>query len=119
VILYDSRFDSRDGKPVILRQVLNEIQSTIYLFCDEVRSVSAIMEKLAETQKTPSERSVRALLARFVEQGLMFNEGDRFLSLAVRKQPQRAYALSRPKERWEKKSTSHSITGIETPPYTR
>jgi hypothetical protein len=79
------------------------------IFCDEVRSVSAIMEKLAQArEKTPSERSVR-----FVEQGLMFSEGDRFLSLAVRKQPQRAYAFSRPKERWEKKSTGHSITGIE------
>jgi hypothetical protein len=74
------------------------------------------MEKLAETrEKTPSERSVRALLARFVEQGLMFSEGDRFLSLAVRKQPQRAYAFSRPKERWEKKPTSHSIASVETP----
>ncbi|HEY2914368.1 MAG TPA: hypothetical protein VGK21_13480 [Candidatus Angelobacter sp.] len=95
---------------------MNEVQSAIYLFCDEVRSVSAIMEKLAETrEKTPSERSVRALLARFVEQGLMFSEGDRFLSLAVRKQPQRAYAFSRPKERWEKKPTSHSIASVETP----
>src|SRR5581483_204770 len=120
VILYDSRFDRRDGKPVVWRQVLNEIQSTIYLFCDEVRSVSAIMEKLGETQeKAPSERSVRALLAKFVEQGLMFSEGDRFLSLAVRKQPQRAYVLSRPKEQLKKKSTRHSIASIETPVYAR
>jgi hypothetical protein len=119
VVLHDSRFDNSDGKPVVRRQVLNEIQSTIYLFCDEVRSVSAIMEKLAETQeKAPGEQSVRGLLAQFVEQGFMFGEGERFLSLAVRKQPQRAYVLGRPKDRWEKKPTTiHEMTSIETPAF--
>jgi ribosomal peptide maturation radical SAM protein 1 len=116
LILYDNRSDSVNGERVTRRQILNELQSVIYLFCDEVRSVGTIMEKLSETQpRVPDEQSVRLLLAQFVEQGLMFGEGDRFLSLAVRKQPQRAYGLGRPKERLERKFIGHGITNLETP----
>ena len=61
--------------------VLDEIQSRIYLFCDGIRSFSSIQQML-ENGLAPEE--TRALLEEFVENGLMFREDDRYLSLAVR-----------------------------------
>ena len=61
--------------------VLDDIQSRVYLFCDAHRPFVAIQEMLGN-ELAPEE--TKALLDEFVENGLMFREGDRYLSLAVR-----------------------------------
>ena len=75
------------------RLALNEVQSRIYLYCDENRSFSAIRKKLlAEFQSPITEEQTQRLLDQFVERGLMFREGNRYLSLAVRKSSARNHA---------------------------
>jgi hypothetical protein len=67
------------------RMNLNALQSKIYLFCDENRSFSAIQNMLLSQSSSLTEEQTRKLLEQFVEQGLMYREADRYLSLAVRK----------------------------------
>ena len=79
--LHDNR-PLQDGASLQARKiVLNEIQSRVYLFCDGIQSIRSI-QQMPENNLTPDE--TQALLDQFVENGLMFREGDRYLSLAVR-----------------------------------
>jgi ribosomal peptide maturation radical SAM protein 1 len=89
--LYDNR-PLRDGIGSRLRRTtLNDLQSRIYLFCDENRSFQAIRKMLLSmAEAPPSEEQTRHLLDQFVAQGFMFREADRYLSLAVRRNPKRA-----------------------------
>lgn len=65
---------------------LNEKQSKVYLFCDEIRSFGAIQQMLRENfENAPDEERTKIMLDQFVERGLMYREGDRYLSLAIRK----------------------------------
>jgi ribosomal peptide maturation radical SAM protein 1 len=88
--IYDNR-PWRDGADLRMRRLtLNELQSRVYLFCDENHSFSAIRKMLlADFRSPPNEVQTEKLLDQFVEQGLMLREGDRYLSLAVRKAPPR------------------------------
>jgi ribosomal peptide maturation radical SAM protein 1 len=61
--------------------VLDDLQSRIYFFCDGIRPLRSIQELVADVM-TPDD--TEGLLAQFVDNGLMFREGDRYLSLAVR-----------------------------------
>jgi ribosomal peptide maturation radical SAM protein 1 len=61
--------------------VLDETQSRVYLFCDAIRSFPGIQQMLEGSLAQPE---TQELLDAFVENGLMFREGDRYLSLAVR-----------------------------------
>ena len=81
VTLHDNRPLKRKAKIQGRKIVLDEIQSRIYLFCDGNRSFRSIQQML-ENSLAPEE--TRALLEEFVENGLMFREDDRYLSLAVR-----------------------------------
>lgn len=84
--LHDNR-PLQPGADVKVRILnLNEKQAKVYLFCDEIRSFSAIQQMLNENfENAPSEDRTRIMLEQFVDRGLMFREGDRYLSLAVRK----------------------------------
>lgn len=83
--IYDNRPRRPGAEPVMRLLNLNALQAKIYLFCDENRSFKAIREMLAAQSSPPTEEQTRKLLEQFVEQGLMFREADRYLSLAVRK----------------------------------
>lgn len=81
VTLHDNR-PLQSGAEIQGRKiVLDEIQSRIYLFCDGIRSFGSI-QQMPENSLAQEETS--ALLEEFVENGLMFREDDRYLSLAVR-----------------------------------
>ena len=80
------------GAELRLRRLnLNEIQSAVYLFCDENHSFKAIQQMLNERYpgSSPAAEQTRIMLDQFVERGLMFREGDRYLSLAVRKRSEK------------------------------
>jgi ribosomal peptide maturation radical SAM protein 1 len=84
--LYDSRPLGGQARPTLRRYTLDDVQSRIFLFCDENRSFNAIQQMLMTEVKTPPvEQDTRKLLDRFVAKGFMFREGDRYLSLATRK----------------------------------
>lgn len=68
------------------RVKLNEIQSSIYVFCDQIQSFITIQRMLNKSFKTPpTEEQTKAMLDRLVSHGLMFREAERYLSLAVRR----------------------------------
>ncbi|MBV9761938.1 MAG: RiPP maturation radical SAM C-methyltransferase [Acidobacteriaceae bacterium] len=88
LILHDSRPEQPGAEPRLRRLKLNEIQSEIYLYCDQGRALSSICAMLS--QRFPGampESQIEGLLNEFVERRLMYREGNRFLSLAVRKHP--------------------------------
>jgi len=65
---------------------LNERLSAIFLFCDENHSFQSILAMMqARFGNDVTEAMVRKWLDELVNQWLMFREGDRYLSLAVRK----------------------------------
>lgn len=86
LVIHDNRPRMLNG-PTEARQLnLNEPYSSIYLFCDENRSLRAVHEMLKKVMGgNLSEDTVRTWLNQLVAQDLMFSEGDRYLSLAVRK----------------------------------
>jgi ribosomal peptide maturation radical SAM protein 1 len=80
------------GAELRLRRLnLNEIQSVVYLFCDENRSFNAIQQMLNDRYhgSPPTVEQTRIMLDQFVERALMFREGDRYLSLAVRRRSEK------------------------------
>lgn len=65
---------------------LNERQSALFLFCDENRSFQSIVTMMqARFGVGTSVGMVRQWLDDLVHQWLMFREGDRYLTVAVRK----------------------------------
>lgn len=86
LVVHDNRPRMLNG-PTEARQLnLNEPYSSIYLFCDENRSLRAVHDMMKKTMgDSLSEDTVRTWLNQLVAQDLMFKEGDRYLSLAVRK----------------------------------
>lgn len=83
--LYDSRPLKPADEITIRKRNLNEFQSKLYLFCDEIRSFNAIQAMLDSCGEPAGEEKIRAVLEQFVDHGLIYREGDRYLSLAVRK----------------------------------
>ena len=68
------------------RTRLDGASADLYLFCDEIRSRSAIGEMLRRKYSQPiSESSLEHILEKLVAAGFMHREGERFLSLATRK----------------------------------
>lgn len=84
--LYDNRPLAGEAQPTLRRFNLDEVQSKVYLFCDQHRSFKSIHRMLsAELDSPPAEEAVRHLLDQFVGRGFMYREGDRYLSLATRR----------------------------------
>lgn len=86
VRIHDNRPKMQNGPVEPRRMYLDEPYASLYLYCDEHRSLRAIHDmqkkKLGDSL---SENTVRTWLDQLVSQELMFKEGDRYLSLAVRK----------------------------------
>jgi len=74
-----------------LRRIhLNAQLRALYLLCDENHSFQVIFEKLRlQLGSNLTEKHVRKWLDDLVAQKLMYCEGDRYLSLAVRRKPGR------------------------------
>jgi ribosomal peptide maturation radical SAM protein 1 len=84
--IYDNRPLSADGPARCRRIVLSEHASALYLFCDENRSLGSILSMMAEKFAGAAlDQNVMLWLDQLVRQGLIMREGDRYLSLAVRK----------------------------------
>jgi ribosomal peptide maturation radical SAM protein 1 len=79
--LHDNRPLQDGGELQARKIVLDEIQSRVYLFCDGIQSLRSIQQLL---EKSLAPDDTQALLDQFVANGLMFREGDRYLSLASR-----------------------------------
>jgi ribosomal peptide maturation radical SAM protein 1 len=91
-------FDNRPLQPaseIATRRIrLNEIQSDIYMFCDRIQSSVSIQQMLNDKYKTaPTAEQTQTILDNFVQHGLMFREGDRYLALAVRRKKQQIREL--------------------------
>jgi ribosomal peptide maturation radical SAM protein 1 len=86
--IFDNRSRRPDGniEPGPPRQIhLGERLSAIYLFCDAHHSLTAITEMLHQKfGDHVNADQTRTSLDGLVAQGLMYQEGDRYLSLAVR-----------------------------------
>lgn len=92
--VYDSRPLQPGARIAVRKRNLSEIQSRIYVYCDEIRSFKSIHALLSSSAGDPvPESRARLLLDQFVASGLIFREGDRYLSLAVRKNG-RAFSTS-------------------------
>ena len=87
---FSTLFDNRPlkgGKELVPRRIkLNEIQSSIFTLCDQIQSIKTIQQMLEKRfESPPSLQQTEAMLNKFVDQGLIFREADRYLSLAVRR----------------------------------
>jgi ribosomal peptide maturation radical SAM protein 1 len=92
IVIYDSRPLNAAAGRTMQRATLTGVKAQIYSFCEEIRSYSAIVRQLlGETPSDEAQRRLRHLLDDFVELGFMATEQDRYLSLAVRKNPTRKY----------------------------
>jgi ribosomal peptide maturation radical SAM protein 1 len=88
LVIHDNRPQLTDGSLKPRQHTLSGKVAEIYLFCDEHRSFQAIHKMLGRVDGQPEdERQLRAWLDHLVSSRLMFREGDRYLSLAVRKRP--------------------------------
>lgn len=86
VVIHDNRPRVSNGRCEPRRLRLDEPYASIYLFCDEHRSLRTIHEMLKkQCAGDLSDAALKECLERLVSLDLMFNEGDRYLSLAVRK----------------------------------
>jgi ribosomal peptide maturation radical SAM protein 1 len=71
------------------RTTLNSLQSKAYLFCDQHRSFRAIHEMLTKEERPDlAPEDTRTMLQQLVEAGLVFQEEDHYLALAVHKRSQ-------------------------------
>jgi ribosomal peptide maturation radical SAM protein 1 len=86
VVIHDNRPRIPDASLKPRQQTLTGTAADLYLFCDQNRSRSAIHEMLKQRHdQCESEGRVQQYLDHMVASGMMFREGDRYLSLAVRK----------------------------------
>ena len=89
VRLYDNR-PLENALAPLRRILLKGAQAAIYLFCDDHKSLDSIVSMLKNTgYDHASQESVALALSRMVEAGLMYEEENRYLSLAVRKERSR------------------------------
>jgi ribosomal peptide maturation radical SAM protein 1 len=86
LVIHDNRPRLNGSSQTPYQQTLTGKVADIYLFCDEHRSFRSIQKLLSDKYGKPEdEQRVRAWLDHLVSSRLMFREGDRYLSLAVRK----------------------------------
>lgn len=86
VIIHDNRPNPPDPALKPRQLTLAGNAAEIYLYCDEHRSFRAIQKMLEQAHGAPQpENKTCEWLEHLVSSGVMFQEGDRYLSLAVRK----------------------------------
>ncbi len=87
--IYDNRPLTPESNTAARRTTLRGLAAQAYLFCDEHRSFKAIQEMLCkESRNELDPEQIRAMLQQLVSARLMFEEDDRYLSLAVHKKSQ-------------------------------
>lgn len=87
--IYDNRPLAPQSGATARKTTLRGLAAHVYLFCDEHRSFKAIREMLDNQNGTAIDPEVmRAMLHQLVSAKLMFEEGDRYLSLAVHRKSQ-------------------------------
>ncbi len=91
--------DRRDGYQTV---VLEPLWREIYLYCMEVRSETKIMERFCG--RVSKEKLVNEILNGLVSEGLMFQEGSQYLSLAVAWRPDVAIRRIRAQQQEEEAS---------------
>jgi ribosomal peptide maturation radical SAM protein 1 len=75
------------------KTILAGIESQVYLLCDSIKSFREINDFVkARTNPGWSDEQVKALLDRFIQQKLIFEEKGRYLALATAARPKRASA---------------------------
>lgn len=88
VTIMDNRPRVAGGAAATRKVTLDARLGAVYLFCDESRPFQAICAMVAGRFEGPlRENELRASLDHLVFQGLMLREGERYLSLAVRRRP--------------------------------
>jgi ribosomal peptide maturation radical SAM protein 1 len=105
LVLYDNRPLRRGESPSVRRTILRGLSAELYLMCEEPRSLGAIAANIKHAQhNAPTTKdTLSRLLSTFVRERLMYQEGDRFLSLAVRKRRKitKGFSPSEPKSLFE------------------
>jgi ribosomal peptide maturation radical SAM protein 1 len=99
IILHDNRRLSedapQDNSNLTRHSTIPEPGASIYLFCDQHRSLSAICKMVNEKfARRYSAKLVERLLEKLVGRQFMFEEGGKFLALAVRTTAREASRLS-------------------------
>ncbi|ASJ53646.1 hypothetical protein BP422_08790 [Brevibacillus formosus] len=75
-----------DLRPIRLENhmlVLTGLEKAIFQFCDSIHSYKGICEYLEKNQISHTQKDVKDILNRFVQQKWMLTESDMYLSLAV------------------------------------
>jgi ribosomal peptide maturation radical SAM protein 1 len=86
VIIHDNRPRPPDPAPKPRQLTLLDKVAEIYLYCGQHRSFRAIHSMVEHQHGAPQpENKTREWLEHLVSCGVMFQEGDRYLALAVRK----------------------------------
>lgn len=67
---------------ITLRHKLKGLSRAIYLFCEEIRTVTEVTQQFTETK----ESALLAFIHQLCQKRLMYRENDRILSLAVHRQ---------------------------------
>jgi ribosomal peptide maturation radical SAM protein 1 len=81
---FDVIQDRRTGRDQVDYR-LGNVESRIYAACDDGAGVKSVRERLGSL--APPSDQILAFLTELVDAGLVFREGDRFLSLAVETRP--------------------------------
>jgi len=73
-----------DADSAVRKTILRELKAELYEFCDSNQTFTKIYEHAKHLHGTAvAESEVRSALQDFVRTGLMYSEGDRYLSLAL------------------------------------
>jgi ribosomal peptide maturation radical SAM protein 1 len=84
--IWDNRLRIKDAQLSVRGLCLRDHLAALYLYCDENRSFRAVVKFMRERfGESITEKQVQDWLDQLVFQWLMFREGDRYLSLAVRR----------------------------------
>jgi len=86
----------------------NGLKSRIYMFCDNARSISSLLN-VPEINQNAGEEEVKVILEDFVKEGLMIESKGRYLSLAVMRQ------LNIPDNRNQREIREHTTKFRESP----
>jgi ribosomal peptide maturation radical SAM protein 1 len=90
ITIYDNRPLTKGSSLKGRKVELSEQLSALYLYCDENHAYPAIKRMLNERfPGEVSESQLQDWLVQLVEEGLMLQEGDRYLSLAIHGAPAR------------------------------
>lgn len=74
--------DKREGRECIYN--LNELEALIYIACDDGACIGEMVEYVEKNGgKAPSEEEILIFLSDLITEGLMYREGDTYLSLAI------------------------------------